>query len=239
MGGCTWEFWKAKKIVGMLGLLLATGAAVATPVTYTFTGTVDWNSNGDPIGSTVSASLTVDPATFTNVGEGDGSTYLEQYGIYFPPTPSPMSGSATTSTMNFNLGGGDVDDAWAMVDRNAGGDGFNEYWVSGNTEICSDGTCYWNSIYLNTWDFNGLATNIFQDPNAGLDVTQPVNFMAAGTFNFAGLSYFDGTTLHEDGMTLDSVSISTDPANVPEPATVALFGIALAGLGLAKRKPGR
>jgi hypothetical protein len=108
----------------------------------------------------------------------------------------------------------------------------NNFTASGEGTV-ADG----NADYSQLIDSNNLAQNswsyeFFNSPSnnftAGFDPTVPGDYLIR-------LSAFDRSPF-EGGQTLASTSINIKVASVPEPGTLALLGLGLAGLSLTRRR---
>ena len=122
------------------------------------------------------------------------------------------------------------------VERDPAIDGFNQYVI--NLTSVDSGTGAQRGFQLFIDDALGGATNIFSNPSGGLDLNQEINWFAQGaSAGFRAFELDDGfNTVTNINARLTSLTISSSPAPVPEPGTLALVALSAAALGCTRRR---
>lgn len=214
---------------------MAAGAAFSAPLTFNYVGTTSY-------GQAVSGSLTftLDPSTY-EFATSDGVTYSQRWGDFYNPlycpscaslqsNPLQVSGSFNAGTGPLSVGGGTVyDEAFFGIIRHPGGG--NQYIVAG---LSVDENFAGRYIELRVQDNLGTASEIFSDPNGGLDFLQTINWGAQGAESAFYVWDSNGVVFSQYFGVLSSV---TTQAAVPEPSGLALVALALLGVGVASRRP--
>jgi hypothetical protein len=219
--------------------------AAATPVTFTFTGNGGTVGGSSPFGNT---------RTYTS---GGSSVTVSSFSL-----PSNLSGNFTPAQLGWYSGlglascnntgeGANCDNPEHQVDNNGSYDFvlfvFNSVMDPTSIVINPYGTydrdvTYWvgnlgvNLSTLNLGNMN-LGTRMWDDSTAS-DNSRSVNLLG-GTGNallIAARLPGNGADDYIDRFKIESLSANTA---APEPATFGLAGMALAGLGLLRRRSGK
>lgn len=237
----------SKLLATALVCTMAIGTVHATPTRWTFTAIISAEQTGyawvsTHVGQTVTGWLMLDPAQLLPNGT-NGSTYSNGYYHYVPPYADPMQlrGSATGGSLTANVGGGIAYDNANLEVYKALANTYNGvttyqdiYGVTGEscagptTGPCS-GIGLFTSMNTDGVHASGIFNNsTYASPDLSLD--QAAHWLTPGTNNYGWIT---------NGQSTEYLTLTSVTQDVPEPGTLALAGIALVGVALARRKHAR
>ncbi|WP_202624174.1 PEP-CTERM sorting domain-containing protein [Steroidobacter agaridevorans] len=243
---------------------LAAGAAQAVPIVFEFAGTVGETRIHDAVGNLLALDYSLSGQTVTGriVVETDGlavRTYTNQFGSsqslldYLFDPPEQITSELFIGGVMYDVGAysGDTGHLWGIDSSGvpgAGPDLFDvsdvsmEYWYNealGGPRP-APGEYQYRQFGLQWTDpANPLDLVDLSNGLQPLDVLPLLTGLLPRAYYTQERMYCDDTgcstlTISDTDFSINSLTVST--ANVPEPGTLALFGIGLLGSGLVRRR---
>ena len=223
-----------RKLGLLASVLVLGGSASADELTFSFTGVVTGGT--DAVGSSITGSMTLDPASRANpvYSDTDGATFSTVFNDSpLPTNPLQLSGnicSVTTCINILEIPGGVVQSD-VYLQKNYLGT-YNLYSL--NLINFDPGDVFTPVLSIATSDTKGAASNIFSTPGLALD--QPVDWFADGavtTGSFSKEAGAPGEKFFRDGFTITSMKV----VSAPEPSTFALMaaGLLVVGFSIKRR----